>query len=307
MMIKPKAIKHGDTIGIVAPAGPLNKNKFFQGIKRLKGLGFNVKFENTIFAQKGYLAGSDARRAKELHTMFRDQEVQAIFCARGGYGSARIIPLLDPDIVRKNPKIFIGFSDITTLHLFINKECSLVTFHGPMVATDQIAQMRALTEHSLMHALTKSSPLPLIPFSKNTIIREGLGKGTLTGGCLTLLIHSLGTPYEINTENKILFIEDRKEAPYRIDRMLFHLKAAGKFENITGVIFGDILSHTVKGDNEEQLRRLIDEVFENKDIPICMNLPFGHALENLTLPLGINATIDTTQGRLIFDESAVTC
>ncbi|MGA1868865.1 MAG: S66 peptidase family protein [bacterium] len=305
MIHKPRIIKRGDTIGIVAPAGPFDKEKFILGTKRLNEYGFKIKFLDTIFAKKGYLAGTDKRRADEINTMFCDKDVHAIFCARGGYGSARLIPLLKADSIKKNPKIFIGFSDITVLHLFIHKTCSMVSFHGPMVATDQLAYIRALSEHCLLHALTKDSPLPPIPFSKNKIVREGRGKGVLIGGCLTLLIHSLGTHYEIDTDNKILLIEDRKEAPYRIDRMLYHLKAAGKLEKINGVVFGDILTSTQgRSDNEKKLRDLINEVFDRQNIPICIGLPFGHALENLTIPLGIEVTLDTDKCRLIFDETA---
>ncbi|MFH0925146.1 MAG: LD-carboxypeptidase [bacterium] len=304
-MIKPNALKFGDNIGIVAPAGPLVKDIFFSGVDQLKSLGFKTKFNKDIFAKKGYLAGHDQRRAEELNKMFLDPEIKAIICARGGYGSARLIPLIDKAGIKKNPKIFMGFSDITSLHLSINKECSLVTFQGPMVASDQLINLKELTRHSLLDTLTKPLPPPELYISRDTIVREGYGQGALVGGCLSILIHSLGTSYEVDTDNKILFLEDWREAPYSIDRMLTHLKLANKFDKVKGVLFGDMSFYPRRKDNKKYLKGLIEDIFKGYKFPICIDLPFGHGSENVVLPLGVKVTLDTSKGIMTFNEPAV--
>lgn len=306
MIIKPKSLKKGDTIGIIAPAGPFNDDRFHKGICQIQNLGFNTKFDKDIFEKKAYLAGSDARRSDELHKMFSDQEVSAIFCARGGYGSARLIELIDQNVILENPKIFMGFSDITSLHLFFNKQCSLVSFHGPMVATNQIIHITELTKKGILDVLTLTSPSPQISINKNNILKEGVASGILTGGCMTLLIHSIGTLYEIDTEHRILLLEDSGEPLYRIDRMLCHLKAAGKFDKVAGVVFGDINSFFNDGNEEIGFKQLINDLFYDKDIPIVFGLPFGHGRENLTIPLGVKACLNTNRAALSFEESAVT-
>ena len=233
--VKPKRLNPGDTIGIAAPAGPFDPEKFMAGKRVLESMGFRTVFDEAIFQKSGFLAGTDVQRADQLNRLFADATVQAIACARGGYGSMRILPLLDFGTIQKNPKIFLGFSDISVLLNVLHERCGLVTFHGPVVTT--LADTDQGTVAALERALTSEAPLELSP-ENGVVVRPGLASGPVAGGNLTTLCHLVGTSYAPSFKGKILLLEDLGEAPYRIDRMLTQMKLSECFDGIAGMILG---------------------------------------------------------------------
>ncbi len=286
-ILSPPTIKKGDTIGMVAPAGSWDEKLFNQGIGILADYGFKVKFPRDFARKEKYLAGSDEYRSEIFHDMWRDPEVAAILAVRGGYGSLRILPHIDYNLIKANPKPFIGFSDISALHSAILEKTGLITFHGPMLTTLGKSNRQSLT--SFFHTLTHGSCLPLT--SKVEILKQGNSTGRLTGGNLTTLSHLVATEYEVCWENKIVFLEDIGEAPYRIDRLLTHLFTAGRFKGITGLLLG---SFSNCGDVELIWERVI-ELFQDEIFPIMANCPFGHDQENMMLPFGGKAAITNNE------------
>lgn len=305
-MIKPKALAPGDTIGIVAPAGPFDREAFERGAGRLQDLGFQIRYDREIFQADRYMAGKDRFRADQIHRYFSDPEINAIFCARGGYGSLRLIKHLKPRIIRANPKIFVGYSDITTLLLYFQQRCSLVTFHGPMVVSDLGKEEVFLEpQDHLMRLLSSPLPVGALPDDGIKVIRGGQASGPLTGGCLTLIALSIGTPFEIQTQDSILFMEDVGEAPYRIDRLLTYLKLTGKFRGVKGLVFGQMKGCDPDEGSPYKLSAVIADVLRGIRVPILYNVPFGHGESNWAIPLGVQATVDGDRGRLILEEGAV--
>ena len=295
--VRPPRLKPGDTIGIVAPAGPFDPEKFMKGKSVLESMGFQTVFEEGIFQKHGFLAGTDIQRADQVNRLFADTTVQAIFCARGGYGSMRILSLLDFETIQTHPKIFLGFSDISALLSALFDRCSLVTFHGPVVTT--LAKASEKTIMAMKTVLTSDVPLELTP-EDGKAIKPGVCSGAVIGGNLTTLCHLVGTPYAPNFKGKILLIEDVGEMPYRIDRMLTQMKLAGCFNEIAGLILG-----TFKECG--QLNEIVDifnDIFEDLDIPILAGFEVGHGVHNLTIPMGLGATLDTDKKRLLFHEPA---
>ena len=289
--IKPFPLKPGDTIGIAAPAGPFDPDKFNQGKKVLETMGFRIWHDKSIFQQRGFLAGTDTRRADQLNRLFADPSVQAIVCARGGYGSMRILPLLDLNAIRTHPKIFMGFSDISALLSVLNERCGLVTFHGPMVTT--LANATKKTIMAMKTALTSGAPFEVI--SENAqVIKPGVCSGILAGGNLTTLCHLVGTPYRPNFRGKILIFEDVGEMTYRIDRMLTQMTLAGCFDGIVGLILGAFK----KCGQPNEIVEIFDNIFHKADIPILAGFDVGHGKTNLTIPIGRDATLDTAKKRL---------
>ncbi|MBI5895448.1 MAG: LD-carboxypeptidase, partial [Desulfobacterales bacterium] len=234
-LIKPAALQPGATIGIVAPASPFPKDELEQGLEILRYLGFRVRLADGLFDVLGYLAGEDARRAAQLMEMFQDATVDGIMCARGGYGCMRILPLLDYHLIRRHPKPFVGFSDITALHQVFCMQSGMVTFHGPLVCT--LSKDEDLSRSSLFETLSGQLPAAVSGAQMSSIL-PGVGEGRLTGGNLTVLCHLLGTPFAPSFAGAILFIEDCGEALYRIDRMLTHMKLSGCFEGLAGIVLG---------------------------------------------------------------------
>jgi muramoyltetrapeptide carboxypeptidase len=289
--IRPPRLEPGDTIGIVAPAGPFDPEKFMQGETVLKNMGFRICYDEGIFQSHGFLAGTDTRRADQLNRLFADPSVQAIICARGGYGSMRILPLLDFETIRANPKIFIGFSDISALLAALYEQSGLITFHGPMVTS--LADATEKTISAMKMALTSDGPFELIPEDGKTI-RPGMCSGILAGGNLTTLCHLLGTPYAPNFNGKILLLEDVGEVTYRIDRMLTQMKLAGSLNGIAGLILGAFK----KCGKMNEIVEIFDNIFHDADIPILAGFDIGHGKTNLTVPIGLNATLDTDKKRL---------
>lgn len=295
--IKPLCLMPGDTLGIVAPAGPFDPKKFMKGKAILESMGFRTVFDEGIFQKHGIFAGSDVHRADQVNRLFADPTVQAVVCARGGYGSMRILPFLDFKIIQNNPKIFMGFSDISVLLFVLHARCSLVTFHGPVVTT--LANTAEQTIAAMIRVMTSNKHLELKP-EKGLVIKPGVSSGGVVGGNLTTLCHLVGTPYTPDFDGKILFLEDRGEAPYRIDRMLTQMKLAGCFEGLKGLFLGSFEACGKRDD----IFRIVQEVFEDVNIPILSGFEIGHARINITIPIGLRATLNTDRQILTFHEPA---
>jgi len=289
--IRPPCLKPGDTIGIVAPAGPFDPEKFVRGKAVLETMGFRIFYDESIFQQHGFLAGTDAQRADQMNRLFADPSVQAIVCARGGYGSMRILPLLDYQTIQLHPKIFMGFSDVSALLTMLYEQCGLVTFHGPMVTS--LAGATEKTISAMKTALTSDGPLELVPEEGKTI-KPGISSGILCGGNLTTLCHLVGTPYATNFKGKILLLEDVGEMTYRIDRMLTQMKLAGCFNGMAGLILGAFK----KCGQLNEIVEIFGNIFHDADIPILAGFDIGHGETNLTVPLGQDATLDAGKKRL---------
>ena len=290
----PKFLAKRDTIGLIAPSGPLRNIKIEEIKYELNKLGYEVKIGKSCYlSYKGYLSGRDEDRALDLEKMFLDKDVDAIMCVRGGYGCARILDLIDFTIIRDNPKIFIGFSDITALHIAINQICDLVTYHGIMAAS--IKKWDCFTYSSLINALNFKDELILKnPCNEKLIsIYDGSCEGKLIGGNLSLIVSTLGTKYEIDTKDKILFIEEIGEFTYKIDRMLNHLQMAGKFEDCRGIIFGEFTDCNKAFDKDYEILNLFQEIaIKNKKPTIC-NLKSGHCIPMVSIPLNMTCQMNS--------------
>lgn len=297
-VIKPQALRAGDTIGIAAPASPFDQKAFQGGVAVIKSMGYQVKIPDSIFKAQGYLAGSDAERAELLMNLFTDESVKAILCARGGFGSMKLLPLLDFETIRANPKILMGFSDITALLVAIFDRCRIVTFHGPLVTT--LKRDGGKTCSAFLEAVSSGTPLVLTP-RQPVVLSPGKASGILMGGNLTSLCHLLGTPYEPHFNGRLLFLEDRQEAPYRIDRMLSQLHLSGHLDGVGGVILGTFEACGTL----EDVYAIVKEVFGRTGIPILAGFELGHGTHNLTVPIGLEAKMNTEDGSLRFREPAV--
>jgi muramoyltetrapeptide carboxypeptidase len=295
--IKPRALRPGDTVGIVAPGSNIKREMLQAGCDRLKAMGYKPFYFDSIFEQDLYFAGSVERRARELEEMFLRDEVRAIICARGGYGANYLLGLLDRLEIERHPKIFCGYSDITTLLTYFADAVGFVTFHGPMVTKD-FAREDGVDLGSWKAALTGMSEwaLDLGPDSGVKPLIEGSAEGILYGGCLSLLVASLGTPYEINTVGTILFLEDTGEKPYRIDRMLMQLKLAGKLAEVRGIVFGEMLDCVQNKDQGYALEEVVLRVVGDLGIPVAYGLRSGHvSRRNITLPIGVLASLNVSR------------
>ena len=288
----PAALRRGDLIGLVGPAGPWHEETFRTGVQILSELGFQTTFPRNLLDQQGYLAGSDRHRHNTFTEIWRNPDVKAVMAVRGGYGSLRILNEIDYDLIKEYPKILVGFSDVTALLTAITKRTGLTTFHGPMLTTLKTSDRESV--QNLFTTLCSHTPQSLKPADLE-ILRPGTARGRLLGGNLTTLAHLVSTPYELPWQDAILFIEDIGEAPYRLDRMLTQLSLAGRFDNITGLILGTFVDC---GDQEETWSRVL-ELFQ-QDIPIWANFPVGHGPRNMTLPIGSSAEMDSSSGSLIF-------
>jgi muramoyltetrapeptide carboxypeptidase len=312
MVQKPAVLHKGDMIRAVAPASTEKDPSILNmGLAKLRALGFNVTLGECISKLRtwGYLSGTDAERAEELNEAFRDDSVDAVFCVRGGYGTPRMLPYVDYDLIRSNPKVFLGYSDITTLHITMNQKSDLVTFHGPMIASDMGSEFTGFTEKSLLRALQDPEPLGELanptdgPIIKT--INEGEASGKLVGGNLTLITDTLGTPYEIDCKNKILLLEDTGGPPYEIDRDLTHLFLARKLQDAAGIILGEFTKYDLT--NKEPSLTLWDVLKDRiggTGKPAIYGLCCGHGKHHFTLPMGVETRLDASQGRIWIEESA---
>jgi muramoyltetrapeptide carboxypeptidase len=316
MPVIPDRLNPGDTIGIIAPASaPPDPKNIDRSVAALEGLGFKAKLAANVRKRWGFLAGSDRERASDLMKMFTDRKVKAIICVRGGYGTARLLPLLDYRNIAANPKAFIGYSDITSLHCAFLVKCNLVSFHGPMLNSDFVkAGFPDFTLQSFLRTLTRpSAPGSICDGYKKksvTILRRGVASGPLMGGNITLLCASLGTPYQPPFKGRILFFEDLDEVPYRFDRMLTQLLNAGLLQQVAGIAIGiNAGCKDPKTKNSKEYRQTLEDVFKERllplKVPVVAGLPFGHVPINATLPVGVRVTLDANRGDLLITEPAV--
>lgn len=291
----PKPLKQGDTIGLISASGATPPEKLQQAIESVEKLGFKVIVGETCRARHGYLAGSDELRAKEVNQMFSDPAVDGIFCIRGGYGATKILPLLDFDMIKRNPKVFAGYSDVTALHIAFNQLCNFVTYHTPMPSTEFIqSKMDDYTWNYFIHSVTNadwSEHILANPIGQPmTTLVSGEATGQLIGGNLTLVAASLGTPYEIDTKGKILFLEDIDENEQRVDRMLTQLQLAGKLDDAAGFLLGAWTNcgpaNPDHPENSLPLSTIFNEILVPLNKPTLMDVTCGHCLPTMSLPLG---------------------
>jgi muramoyltetrapeptide carboxypeptidase len=294
------AIPHphaNQTLGIIAPASHVSREELQAGCAVLQKMGFKTFYFDSILERDLYFAGSEARRTKELEEMFTRPEINGIVCARGGYGSNHLLSHINLDVVRANPKFFMGYSDITTLLTYFCDKADLVTFHGPMVKKDYERLMPELFNADVLSAgavaygrLSAKGPQPV----------PGSAEGVLYGGCLSMLSASLGTPYEIQTEGTILFIEDIATKPYQIHRMLMQLKLAGKLKGVRGIVFGEMMDCVQPGEQNYTLQEVIKRELVELNIPVGFGLRSGHVSEppNLCLPIGVPAELDVSENEV---------
>lgn len=308
-MIKPKALKFGDTVGIIAPASPTTEERVRKAHDKLIQMGFKVKMGKSPYERYGYLSGSDSIRAEDINEMFRDKEVDGIICIRGGYGTPRILDLLDYEAIKNNPKVFVGYSDITALHIAFTQIADLVTYHGPMVASDMIGNFSQFSKDNLYKAIMETDPIGKIsnPQGEEIItINGGIAEGNIIGGNLSLIVDTIGTPYEIDVNGKILFIEEIGEEPYNIDRMLNQLRLAGKLHDAVGIILGDFNNCvSEKHDENLTLEQVIEDHIKPVGKPTIYNLQAGHCEPMVTIPFGVRARLDADKKELIILESCV--
>jgi muramoyltetrapeptide carboxypeptidase len=315
-LLRPERLSFGDTVGIAAPASaPHQPKEIDHAIHALERLGFKPKPARHLRERLGFLAGSDRDRADDLMRLFADRNVKAIFCLRGGYGSGRLLSRLDFDLVRRNPKIFLGFSDITALHCAFQTRAGLVSFHGPMLSS-HLAQSE-LSDFTL-HGLLRTLMRPKAPGSICTgftekaarSLRRGSASGRLLGGNLSVLCTTLGTPWQPQFKGRILFLEDIDEAPYRIDRMLTQLLNAGLLQQVAGVALG-VSRGCVdpQAEKSREYRQGLEDVLKDRllplKVPVVAGLPFGHTPCNATLPLGVHVLLDASKADLSICEPAV--
>jgi muramoyltetrapeptide carboxypeptidase len=308
--VKPPALRPGDTIGIVAPASNVKRVDLEAGCEALRSAGYKPFYFDSILDQDLYFAGSVERRARELEEMFTREDVKAILCARGGYGSNYLLEALNLEKIRSHPKIFVGYSDLTTLLTYFSDATGLVTFHGPMVAKDW-AHAAGVHLPSWQAALAGMSAWELDQSALSGVVAlaDGTVQGILYGGCLSILVASLGTPYEIRTAGKVLFLEDVAAKPYQIDRMLMQLKLAGKFKDVRGIIFGEMQDCLQNANQGYKLEEVVQRIVGQLGIPIAYGLRSGHVTSgNITLPIGVHSELTVRNGKVRFkiSEAAVT-
>lgn len=311
MIRKPAALVPGSTLGIIAPASPVRDLiPVIEGIRKIEDLGFRVSLAPNVLNKNKYLAGTESERLDDFHRMFLDPEVDGIMCLRGGYGSMKILSGINYHAVRRNPKLFVGYSDITALQLAIWKMTGLVTFSGPMLSPDMGRDPSDFTLNHFYSAVTDPRPLgavPLAPGVKTTLIVSGRSRGRLIGGNLTMVAATMGTPYEIDTRGAVLFLEDVDEQPYRVERMLRQLRLAGKFDQAAGVVFGEFVNCEAGDKNTSfTLLEVLEAVVKGLHIPCFHGLSVGHGYHKATIPLGVRAEINADQCLLKIIEPATT-
>jgi len=314
-LIKPTRLKEGETIALVTPGSYITEEEKNESIDSLVNLGFKVTYSDRLMQKNGYFSATDEERAEDLMEMFERKDVQGIMCARGGYGCARILPLLDYDLIQDNPKPLIGFSDVTALHYAIYKNCDLITFHGP-VSISTFSKFSVKNFRNVLMDPTFELTLYNSTSDNNynpygiTVISEGTAEGELIGGNLTLAASLIGTEYDIDYSGKIIFLEEFLEEPYRIDRMLTQMIQAGKFEDASGIALGvfklcesDKTNPSFK--DSFNLMEVLKDRLGNLGIPVIYGLSFGHVVDKFTIPIGVNAELNTNTKELKLLEPSV--
>jgi len=305
-------LREGDTIGMIAPSGPCpNRGRIRKAVKAIERMGFQVVTGRGCYEKRGYCAGCDDIRAEDINRFFADPAIHGIFCMRGGDGAARLLDRLDLETIAVNPKVFLGYSDITALHIVLNQQARFITFHGPMPITEFIEPgFEGFNRDCLMRAITQPAPLgEIIPPADAPPIEclsPGYAEGILTGGNLSLICALMGTPHEIDTRGRILLIEDTDEPNYSIDRMLTQLRLAGKLSDAAGIAAGTFTNaEPANPDKRFPVEEILKDIFLPLKRPVIVNVPFGHGPHKATLPLGARAVLDGDQGRLVILESGV--
>ena len=289
---------------MIGTCSPPVKERIEPAIRWIKSLGLDVEIGKSVYEKHGYLCGKDEVRAEDLNSMFADKDIRGIFIIRGGYGCSRILNLIDYDNIRRNPKILAGYSDVTALHIAINQRCNMTTFHTPMVCTEFYKEVDYYTLESFKKNIFKES------FSEKIENPEGYGEfkslvdgkacGEIIGGNLSIVASLIGTPYEIDTKDKILFLEDIDEPPYKIDRMLMQLKLANKFKDSCGVILGSWSGCKCSDSNRSlTLEQVFDEIIVPENKPTIMNVACGHSLPTMSIPMGDTFCINTESCQII--------
>jgi muramoyltetrapeptide carboxypeptidase len=310
-VIKPKKLQKGDLIGIISPASAAaDSSHINSGVSYLESFGYRVIVGKNVGKERGYLAGTDEQRLDDLHDMFKNKEVKAIICLRGGYGAARLLDKINYRLIKANPKIFVGYSDITALQLAFFQKADMITFAGPMLSSNFANEVEPFTEENFWKIVTSNKKIGRINLPKDDSlipIQKGNQIGRIIGGNLTLINSLIGTEYFPSMKNKILFIEEVGETPYRIDRIFNQLKLMKIFEQVNGIIFGAFTDCVENNPDKRSLSigEVIEDYFEKIKKPIAYNLPHGHIPKLLTIPQGIRVKLNASRGFMEFLEAAV--
>ena len=300
---RPPALAKGDIIGVVAPSYAPRAGWLSRGVRGLERAGYGVILDSEIHTLRRFQRAEDERRAENFMGMWLDPRVKAVIGGTGGYGAVRMLPHLEPEIFRRNPKAFVGYSDITVLHLWLMRRAGLRTFHGPTV-DDLIPSTRDPTMASLLSALTSPRPTSRLGRDLARVVRPGKAVGRLVGGNLSMVQQTIGTPYEIDTRDAILFLEETRDPMSVVDERLVHLRASGLMRGVRGVVFGQL---SLDRSEEDEFEDFILDLVSDLDVPIIMDFPSGHEVPNITLPLGteVELVADEGTGWLIYREDAL--
>ena len=309
--IKPKKLIKGDLIGIISPASsPDDLTLIESGVEYIERLGYQTILGTNVGKSRGYLAGTDKERVEDIHQMFNNKNVKAIFCLRGGYGAFRLLDKIDYQLIRNNPKIFVGFSEITALQMAFLQKANLITFAGPMVVQNFSKVISRYSEENFWRMITSSSTpgkLKLPNLDKLPSLNLGIASGRIVGGNLAVVVSLLGTKYLPDLNNKILFLEDISEPPYKIDRMINQLRLNKVFKKIQGIILGGFIDCNEPDKNKKTLtlEEIWSDYFSSINIPVIHSFPHGHIKDLVTMPIGSKIKLNATKGLVEFAESGV--
>jgi muramoyltetrapeptide carboxypeptidase len=313
--VKARALRPGATIGVPAPASPYsNRSELLRGVEWWESQGYRVKLADGIHARQAYVAGDARDRARDLTAMFADDEVDVVHAFQGGYGSAQTIPHIDWDVVRANPKPFVGYSDITALHVAARHHAGLVTFYGPTLGDVNHPKAKAFSKDHLLRALSSTEPLGPVPGNPDNpylrVLAPGRVTGELVGGCLWLLGQTIGTPWQVGLDGKVLFFEDVDAPPWYLDGLLNQMTQAGMLENVAGVVVGEMVECDWRATKPEwpqtfSLEDVLERYLEPLGVPVLYGLPLGHGDYLATIPLGVEVTLDADARTLTIDEAAL--
>lgn len=303
-LLRPAALRKGDTIGIVAPSYSPREGWLTRGVKALERAGFSVALDPDLFTFRRFLRKEDERRAENFMSMWLDPRVKAVMGGTGGYGAVRMLPYLEPELFRLHPKSFVGYSDVTALHLWLNRRAGLRTFHGPTV-DDLVPGLRDPTFASLLTSLTEPRPASRLGRGITRVVQPGRATGRLVGGNLSLVQQSIGTPYEVQVDEAILFLEETKDPMSVVDERLLHLRASGLLNRVRGIVFGHL---SLDRSEEDEFEDFVLDLVSDLDVPVLMDFPAGHEIPNLTLPLGtqVDLVVEGETGWIQYAEQALT-
>lgn len=301
--LRPAALRQGDTIGVVAPSYSPREGWLSRGVRALERAGFRVLLDAELMTFRRFLRKEDERRAENFTAMWVNPEVKAVIGGTGGYGAVRMLPYLEPEVFRLHPKSFVGYSDITALHLWLNRRAGLRTFHGPTV-DDLVPGAKDPTLASLLAALTVPQPATRLGRGVSRAVRPGRATGKLVGGNLSLVQQSIGTPYEVQVDGAILFLEETKDPMSVVDERLLHLRASGLLPRVRGIVFGHL---SLDRSEEDEFEDFVLDLVSDLDVPVLMDFPAGHEIPNLTLPLGteVELVVEGESGWIQYQEDAL--